>query len=293
MRLDLHIHTTFSDGTRTPEEVVSLAVAGDLDVIAITDHDSALGVKPAQRAAEGKIRVISGAEMSARWRGESIHVLGYFVDPDAQALADHYRTLHARRHVRMQRIVERLEAQGVGLPLARVDDQRADGSVPYTRPHLARALVWAGHAFSISDAFDRYIGDGCPAYVQTESPGPEEVISTIHAAGGVAVWAHPPLRLVDELLPRMIGAGLRGMEVLRPWAPATREAMAAHARRAGLFATGGSDWHGRDDDGELGDFFVLAEDVVGFLAAGAMQLRAKAAREVCRALEPAPLPESE
>ncbi len=284
MRLDLHMHTTFSDGLRTPEEVVSLAVAGGLDVIAITDHDNTHGVKHARLAAKGKIRVISGVEMSARHRGESIHVLGYFVNPDAQALADHYRTLHARRHVRMQAIVERLEAQGVRLPLERVGDQRASGSVPYTRPHLGRALVRAGYASTVSDAFDRYIGDGCPAYVPVESPAPEEVIAAVCAAGGVAVWAHPPLRLVDELLPRMIGAGLRGMEVFRPWAPGTREAMAAHVRRTGLFATGGSDWHGRDGDGELGDFFVSEQDVAEFLAAGAMQRRSNASRDFRRGL---------
>ena len=268
MKVDLHMHTTCSDGIRTPEDVVELAIAGGLDVIAITDHDNTLGVAPARRAATGRLRVIPGVEMSSRWRGESIHVLGYFVDPAAESLTAHYRTLLERRHTRMSRIVERLAEQGVRLGLEHVGEQRASGRVPYTRPHLARAMVREGYATSVTDAFDRYIGADCPAYVLVESPTPQEVIGSIRAAGGFAVWAHPPLRHMAELLPRLSAAGLRGVEVFRPWPRSVREAVAAHTRRAGLFATGGSDWHGRDGDGELGDFFVRAEDVAEFLRAG-------------------------
>ncbi|MYI07199.1 MAG: PHP domain-containing protein [Gemmatimonadetes bacterium] len=268
MRVDLHMHTTFSDGIRPPEEVVELAIAGGLDVISITDHDNSLGVASARRAAEGRIRVIPGIEMSSRWNGESIHILGYFVDPAAAALTAHYRSLLERRHIRMSRIVGRLADQGIRLTLDQVDGQRASDRVPYTRPHVARALVRDGYATSVTDAFDRYIGSDCPAYVLVESPTPEEVIGSIRAAGGVAVWAHPPLRHMAELLPRLVTAGLRGVEVFRPWARRVREAVASHARRAGLFATGGSDWHGRAGDGELGDFFVRGEDVREFLEAG-------------------------
>ncbi len=268
MKVDLHMHTTFSDGIRPPEEVVELAIAGGLDVISITDHDNSLGVVPAQRAAGGRIRVIPGVEMSARWRGESIHVLGYFVDPVAKPLVAHYRNLLERRHVRMNRIVERLADQGIPLALEHVGEQRASGRVPYTRPHLARALVREGYATSVTDAFDRYIGADCPAYVLVESPTPEEVIETIRAAGGIAVWAHPPLRHMEALLPRMKAAGLRGVEVYRPWPRGIREAVAARARGTGLFATGGSDWHGRDGDGELGDFFVRGGDIADFLREG-------------------------
>ena len=269
MRLDLHVHTTCSDGTRSPEEVVELAVAGGLDVISITDHDNVEGVAPALSAAGDRLRVIPGVEMSAQWRGESVHVLGYFVDPASSRLTDHYRDLHARRHTRMRKIVERLAARGVRLPLERVGDQRASGAVPYTRPHLARALVRAGYATSVGDAFARHIGADCPAYVRVESPTPEEVIGTIGAAGGLAVWAHPPLRHMDALLPRFVAAGLHGLEAFRPWSAGIREAVATHARRAGLFATGGSDWHGRDGDGGLGDFFVTEDEVRAFLEAGA------------------------
>ena len=268
MKVDLHMHTTFSDGTRSPKEVVELAIAGGLDAIAITDHDNTLGVTPAIRAAEGRIHVIPGVELSTRWRGESIHILGYFVDPDAESLNAHYRTLLERRHDRMSRIVEGLADQGVRLNLDHVGDQRASARVPYTRPHLARALVREGYAEDVSDAFDRYIGADCPAYVLVESPTPEAVIRTIRDAGGLAVWAHPPLRHMEELLPRMASAGLRGVEVYRPWARRVREAVAARTHRAGLFATGGSDWHGRAGDGKLGDFFVDSRHIEDFLQVG-------------------------
>ena len=271
MRLDLHMHTTFSDGVRTPEDVVSLAVAGGLDVIAITDHDNTQGVVPAQRAARNRLHVIPAVEMSASSHGESVHILGYFVDPSARVLEDHYRDLHARRDVRMRRIVERLAEQGIVLPLDRVGDQRASGVVPYTRPHLARALVRAGYASSVPDAFDRHIGADCPAHVPVESPTSEDVIEAIREAGGVAVWAHPPLNLIDRLLPRMVGAGLEGLEVFRPWPARVREAVTRQARKAGLFATGGSDWHGRETDAELGSFFVREDEVARFLEAVGLQ----------------------
>ncbi len=268
MRLDLHVHTTCSDGTQSPEDVVDLAVAGGLDVISITDHDNAEGVGPASKAARGRLRVIPGVEMSSRWRGSSIHILGYFIDPASRPLTDHYRNLHERRHTRMVKILQGLATQGIRLPRDRVADQRASGSVPYTRPHLARALVRAGFARNVSDAFERLIGAHCPAYVEVASPSPEDVIHTIMGAGGVAVWAHPPIRHLDALLPTMIRAGLRGLEVFRLWPRAVQEVVADRARTTGLFATGGSDWHGRDEDPALGSFFVTEREVGSFLDAG-------------------------
>ena len=262
------MHTTASDGLYAPETVVEMAIAGGLDAIAITDHDNTLGVRRAQKAAGRRIRVIPGVEISTRWQDDSIHILGYFVDPDAPVLAEHYRELHRNRHRRMEAIVERLAAQGVGLGLERVGDQRDTRAVPFTRPHLARALVRFGHATDEPDAFDRYIGNHCPAYVSVASPTPEDGIQSIRLAGGVAVWAHPPLAHLDALLPLLVEAGLQGIEALRPWSARVRNAVLDRARSAGLVVTGGSDWHGRDHDGRLGDFAVSSEEVGDFLRLG-------------------------
>ncbi len=266
MRIDLHMHSTASDGRRSPEEVVELAIAGGLDVIALTDHDNTRGVRPAQRAAAGRLRVITGVELSSSWQHESIHVLGYFVDPEAAPLTAHYRLLRERRRHRMAAMVACLRATGVRVTMLEVDVQRGDGRVPHTRPHLARALVAAGYATSSAEAFNRYIGNGLPGHVLVESPRPEEVIATVLAAGGVPVWAHPPVALLDSLLPPMVEAGLVGLEVHRPWPARVRDLVSEQARRWGLLATGGSDWHGRSSDPPLGTFSVPEEEVSGFLA---------------------------
>ena len=266
MRIDLHMHSTASDGRRSPAEVVELAVAGGLDVIALTDHDNTRGVRSAQDAAAGRLRVVAGVELSSRWRGQSIHVLGYFVDPEAAPLTRHYRLLRERRRHRMAAMVARLCATGVRVTMREVDAQRRDRRVPHTRPHLARALVAAGHATSAAEAFDRYIGNGLPGHVLVEAPTPEEVIGTVLAAGGVPVWAHPPVALLNELVPPMVDAGLGGLEVYRPWPAEVRKLVSAQARRWGLLRTGGSDWHGRRSDPPLGTFSVSEDEVGEFLA---------------------------
>ena len=272
MKLDLHVHSTASDGVCSPENVVERAVAGGLDAIALADHDTVAGVEQARRAARGRpIDVIAGAELSSTFRGEDVHVLGYFLDVESPALAAQHRRGLERRAARMKEMRERLAAQGVTVTRRQVDAQRGSTDVAPARPHLARALVEAGHAASVRDAFARLIGDRCPAYVPTEVATPEEVIGVILAAGGIPVWAHPPASLLEELLPRLLDVGLRGLEVYRPpgrsASPATLRKI---ARREGLLATGGSDWHGPAGGFELGDFFVTADEVASFLEAGGM-----------------------
>ena len=148
---------------------------------------------------------------------------------------------------------------------------RGSSAVAYSRPHLARALIDAGHAANIRDAFARLIGNDCPAYLPTEVATPEEVTRTVREAGGIPVWAHPPAERFHELLPRLLDAGLRGMEVYR----ATRTYMSIAeleevARSEGLLVTGGSDWHGPGGGTELGDFYVTGDEVSDFLAVGGM-----------------------
>ena len=272
MKLDLHVHSTASDGTVSPEEVVERAIAGRLDVLALADHDTVRGVGPAIAAASGRpLQIIPAVEMSSTFEGEDIHILGYFVDPEAEAFARHARRSYERRDARMLEMTERLRELGISVSREELDAQRGSSAVAYSRPHLARALIDAGHAANIRDAFARLIGNDCPAYLPTEVATPEEVTRTVREAGGIPVWAHPPAERFHELLPRLLDAGLRGLEVYR--AARTYVSVAELeevARSEGLLVTGGSDWHGPGGGTELGDFYVTGDEVSDFLAMGGM-----------------------
>jgi len=272
MKLDLHVHSTASDGTVSPEGVVERAIAGQLDVLALADHDTVKGVGPAVAAASGRpLQIIPAVEMTSTFAGGDIHILGYFVDPEAEVFARHSRRSYERRDARMLKMTGRLRELGISVSREQLDAQRGSSAVAYSRPHLARALIDAGHAANIRDAFARLIGNNCPAYLPTEVATPEEVTRTVSEAGGIPVWAHPPAERFRELLPRLLDAGLRGLEIYR----ATRTYMSvaeleAVARSEGLLVTGGSDWHGPGGGTELGDFYVTGDEVPDFLAAGGM-----------------------
>lgn len=272
MKLDLHIHSTASDGSCTPTEVVERAEAVGLDVIALSDHDTVAGVDEAVQAAKGRpLDVVPAVELSSTYKGEDVHVLGYFLDVNAQALKGHAKRGRDRRSERMDRMIARLGRLGVHVTRDDVQARILSKDAAPARPHLAQALVEARHAASLPDAFKRLIGNDCPAYVPTEVATPEEVVSVAIEAGGIAVWAHPPAHLLDELLPRLVDAGLRGLEVHRPpGRSASEEVLDQAARRHGLLRTGGSDWHGPERGSQLGDFFVAGRDVAEFLDAGGM-----------------------
>lgn len=271
MRLDLHVHSTASDGQLTPEAVVEAAAAGRLDVIALADHDTTRGVPRALDAARDRnIHVIPAIEVTSSWRGNELHILGYFVDPGAEALRRHDENARSGRARRMEGMVERLRR--IGVPIA-MEDVLAQTSSPHgilSRPHLARALVAAGHVESVSEAFERYIGEGGPAFLPTEILEPGEAVHLVLAAAGIPVWAHPPLELVEPLLPTLVREGLRGLEVYRLRTPADQwSALEELARENGLLVTGGSDWHG-PQHGTLGEFYVTREQVADFLDAGGL-----------------------
>jgi predicted metal-dependent phosphoesterase TrpH len=272
MRLDLHIHTTASDGAWSPAAVVEGAVKGGLDVMAVTDHDTLAAVRAAQRAAEGEyLQVISGVELSSTFQGQDVHVLGYFVDLDAPALIRHAERAGRRREERMVEMIGRLAGQGVEVSFDDVERAAGEESVVIGRPHLATALVEAGHASSVWDAFDRLIGDAHAAFVPTELLDPAGAVELVLAAGGIPVWAHPPGELIDPLLPEMKAAGLRGLEVYRPRHKRSAVLrLESICKTSGLLMTGGSDWHNPDNGTSLGDFWVGADEVERFLEAGGM-----------------------
>ncbi len=272
MRLDLHIHTTASDGAWTPEAVVEGAIRGRLDVIAVSDHDTTASVAAAQaHGQERDLQVIPAVEMSSTWDGREIHILGYFVDPEASVLSVHGERAERLRHARMEEMIARLGAQGIDVSLADVQAQAGDEASSLARPHLARVLVEQGHVGSVPEAFHRFIGDQHDAFVPTALQTPAEAIHAIQEAGGLAVWAHPPGDLLEPLLPGMVRDGLRGLEAYRPGHKRNETLrLEALAREHDLLVSGGSDWHTPDSGHALGDFYVSAAEVEEFLSAGGL-----------------------
>lgn len=261
-RADLHIHTRASDGELSPTEIVRAAVDGKLDVIAVTDHDTIKGLAEALAAAEGgPVRVVTGVEVSAEHEGVECHILGYHVRPDARPLLAHEHGALGRRQERAREMVRILQGQGITIDYDDVlraagTDARAIG-----RPHVARALLAGGHVRSMGDAFERYLADGGLAFVRTELPSVRDSIEMIRASGGVAVWAHPGLDVLERFAPAFAEWGMSGIEVFRPnTSPTDGKRISGVARGLGLFRTGGSDWHG-PYRARLGDFFVPADEV--------------------------------
>jgi len=246
---DLHCHTTASDGTLTPEQAVVRARELGLVALAITDHDVTEGVGPARTAAgRGGPEIVPGVEINAWADGTEVHVLGYYLDVDDAGLQTVLYRLRRDREERLLAMLRRLQALGMTLDPERVRAIAGEGSVG--RPHVARALVERGHVASVEEAFGRLLTPGRPAYVPRHRLSPREAIAAIRRAGGVAVLAHPGLTGRDDLIPRLVGEGLQGLEVCHPQhTPRAQARYLELARRWGLVATGGSDSHGPDGPG--------------------------------------------
>ena len=247
IKADLHMHSTASDGVFAPDALMQRAAALGFTHVALTDHDCMDGLLPAREAA-GKlgITLIDGVELSCGAQKE-IHVLGYGFDPGNAALRAFCKERVRQREMRTQAMVERLCALGKGVDMARVREL-ARGVMG--RPHIARALVEAGHVLSVSEAFERFLKPGKPAYVPKEDVRVSEAVRLIDQAGGVAVLAHPmELKMGDTMLESLIGEwkgqGLAGVEVYHPSAQNNHASFLLHlAQREQLLVTGGSDFHG-------------------------------------------------
>jgi predicted metal-dependent phosphoesterase TrpH len=242
--IDLHLHTTASDGTDTPAELVRACVTAGVTTMAVTDHDTvaALAASAAEAGRAG-IAFVPGIEITAAWRGRDVHVLGYFLDPASPALRAFLEAQIADRIRRAREVGERLAALAAPIDvealIARLNGQ------PLLRPHIAAALVDAGHAADGVEAFDRFIGEGKPAYVPRRGATPAEVVARIHEAGGIASMAHPGVTHVDPLIPRLAADGLDAIEAYHTDHPADETARyLAMARDLGLAVSGGSDFHG-------------------------------------------------
>lgn len=256
---DLHTHTVHSDGTTEPEDNVLLAKEVGLAGVALTDHDTVSGWTQMRDAcARHGLVFIPGIELSTERDGRSVHLLGYWIDPNDAALADECDRLRNERSRRAEDICDRLDALGVGIDVARV--RELAGSAPIGRPHIASAMVEAGHVADIQTAFDHYLADGGPAYVPKYAVDPVRGVELLTAAGGVVVLAHPGVSedgggsVNPELLSELAAVGLAGVEVDHPaHEPDVAERWRQLARAHDLLTTGASDFHGERKDLHIGE----------------------------------------
>ena len=249
MTADLHIHTHFSDGTSSPQEVIEQTHRAELSCISITDHDTIDGVTPTQLCAQAlEIEVIAGIELSSGLDNKDIHILGYLIDCQNETLKSELNHMQNARIERMRQMIEKLKTLGIdNISLEEVCILSKSKSVG--RPHLASVMHKKGLVSSLREAFDKYIGEGCPAYVEKYKMTPFEAIKLIRQAKGVAVLAHPMVTNRDELIPRMVEAGLQGIEVYYPnYSNNTISYYEGIARKHNLITTGGSDSHGAAKD---------------------------------------------
>lgn len=242
--VDLHCHTTASDGTFTPEELVEEARRRGLLAIAVTDHDSVAGIDEATaKGAEIDVEVVPGLELSTDVDNGEVHILGYFIDPEDRGLLGLLESQRQSRLQRVQKMLDRLSDLGVQLSMDEVR-QFSDGGA-LGRPHVAQALIQAGRVGSWDEAFSRYIGRHAPAYVRRSKLSPHDAVRAILAAGGVPVLAHPGLSGHDDMIPSLTEAGLAGIEAIYPdHSEEQRTRYARLARQYGLIVTAGSDCHG-------------------------------------------------
>ena len=245
--IDLHSHSRASDGQFTPAEVAARASAAGCAVWALCDHDTVAGLESAADAARRvNVRLVPGIELSAFLERHEIHLLGHFVDPASPTLRDFEDFLAARRRERMKLIVERLAALGVHVTEAAIEQH--SGGKTIGRPHVARAIVESGAVATVKEAFDRFLGEGQPAYVQRYRLEAADAVALVRGAGGTVTIAHPGVsRLEVGEVARLAAAGVVGIEVFHPdQNPSVREKYRRAAEAHGLVCTAGSDFHGPD-----------------------------------------------
>jgi predicted metal-dependent phosphoesterase TrpH len=275
MRIDLHTHSTASDGTLTPAELTAAAAAAGLDVVALTDHDTTAGWAPAAAALPEGLTLLPGAELSCRWYGEersiALHLLAYLFDPADPALSAELASVRDDRERRAQRMVDLMRADGIDVTWDEIVHYAAGGTVG--RPHLAQALIRRGLAGSVSEAFAQHLL-GQRYRLPKHDIDVFDALRLVQGAGGVTVFAHPRatkrgLVVPDEVIAQMAAAGLLGLEADHDdHTPDERAHVRALAADLGLVVTGSSDFHGTNKTVPLGAF-TTAPDVYERIAAAA------------------------
>ena len=259
------MHTTASDGTYTPEELVEKACGLELAAIAVTDHDTLRGVAKVRKAAEGRnLIVVSGVELSTIYDGKDIHILGYGVDAADERLEARLESFRNARFSRAEEMVRLL--RGLGIELEMDDVLAVSQGAAVGRPHVATALLEKGYVQTFEEAFHRYIGNDGPAYVPKYRLTPAEGVSLLREAGSVPVLAHPGTVKRDELIGELADKGMLGLEVIHPkHDPYLREHYRKLAEEYDLIMTGGSDSHGERDSEALMGKHVVSATLVGEL----------------------------
>ncbi|MCU7490054.1 MAG: PHP domain-containing protein [Ignavibacteria bacterium] len=261
-KIDLHLHTTCSDGVCSPLEIVYKAKKAGLDVISITDHDNLAGIEAA--AEFGKqmdVEVIPGVEISTDIEDKEVHLLGYFIDIYHDEFQKYLSFFRQERYNRALRIVKKLNRQGVFISIESVLQKAKNGAVG--RPHIAQTLIEAGYVNNFYEAFDKYIGNQCPAFERKIHLSPQSALKLISDAGGLSFIAHPGY-VSEKILLSLINAGIDGIEVVHP---SHNQNQVKYYRgivnEYCLLASGGSDYHGgkREDEQNLGKFYITRNNL--------------------------------
>lgn len=253
--IDLHLHSTFSDGTATPEELVREAEKLGLKAIALTDHDETAGLPSFLKAGKDSlVETIPGVEIAVSWYGGSLHILGLFIDHEEPSLQALLKTIREFRDKRNKVVCQKLKEAGAEVSFE--DVENAAGGRVVGRPHFAQILVEQGHAADLRDAFNTYLVNGCPAFSRRYLPLPNEAINVVRKAGGLAIWAHPvgmrelPQSKLRQTAAKMKSMGLAGIEAYYSEYSPQQEAMVKKvAGELNLLESGGTDWHGERTPG--------------------------------------------
>ena len=252
--IDLHVHSTASDGTFSPSELVRYALSKGLSAFALTDHDSVAGLEEALEVACGtSLEVIKGIEFSTVWKGRDIHIVGLDIDPEHPVFKSHLEHFLSSRDTRNVRMIEKMQKDSIGISMEQM--QERFGDTVLTRAHIARFLMEHGYVAQMSEAFDRYLSPGCPYYIEREKVTPQMAVSLIASIGGIPVLAHPMLyHLSDAQLKDLIHTlkpcGLIGIEtVYSTYSEEETAYIQDLASDTGLCQSGGSDFHGANKPG--------------------------------------------
>ena len=267
-KVDLHIHSTASDGRLSPQEIVYRAVELGITIIAIADHDTVAGIAPALAAAKvfPELKVIPAIEISTDVPGDEVHVLGYFIDYTNSHFISRLESMRRSRVERAQKMVAKLKGLGVNIEWERV--QHFAGGSTIGRPHIAQAMLEKSYIGSISEAFAKYIGRNGPAYAEREKMTPAEAVKLLLDVNGLPVLAHPlTIRETEAMIMEMRASGMVGIEVYyKDYGEEQRNSLRQLAQKHHLIATGGSDYHGLEDNeimiGDAGVPLVAAEQLL-------------------------------